>query len=89
MKMEREFVIANQSGLHCRAAVMLADAVRGYDARMVVRNGAATANADSILDLMALGCSQGTRVRIQVEGPQAAEAMAAAARVFADKFGEG
>lgn len=86
--MEQEFVVANQSGLHCRAAVMLSDAVRGYDAAIAIKSGELEARADSILDIMALGCSQGTKVRVLASGPQAEEAMAAVARVFADNFGE-
>lgn len=88
MDMEQEFVVGNQSGLHCRAAVVLADAVRGYDARIVIRSGDSVANANSILDIMALGCSRGTTVRVSVSGPQASEALAALARVFAGNFGE-
>ncbi len=59
MEMEREFVVANKNGLHCRAAVTLADAVKGYDARIIIRSGDSVANADSILDIMALGLQPG------------------------------
>lgn len=88
MEMEQEFVVGNQSGLHCRAAVALAGAVCGYDATIVLRSGEAVANADSILDIMALGCSRGTTVRVVASGPQAGEAMDAVARAFAENFGE-
>lgn len=88
MEMEQEFVVANRSGLHCRAAVILADAVKGYDARIVLKAGDLVANTDSILDIMALGCSKGTTLRVTASGPQAGEAMRAIARVFADNFGE-
>jgi len=88
MEMEREFVVANKNGLHCRAAVTLADAVKGYDARILIRAGDSVANADSILDIMALGCSRGATVRVVVSGPQAGEAMTMVARAFADNFGE-
>lgn len=88
MEMEKEFVVTNQNGMHCRAAVFLADAVRGYDAKVVIRSGDSEANTDSILDIMALGCSRGATLRVAVSGPQAEEAMAAVAKVFADNFGE-
>ena len=69
-------VLRNPLGLHARPAAVVARMLAAYDAKVRV-NGA---NAASVLELMKLGAKQGVELRIEAEGPQAAEARDAAGR---------
>jgi phosphotransferase system HPr (HPr) family protein len=86
--LRKSFVVENKSGLHCRAAAVLVNAVSGYDAEVKLLCGDSSADCRSILDILALGCVQGARVEIQIKGPQAEVVMNVIVKVFAEKFGE-
>jgi len=86
--LHKSFVIENKSGLHCRAAAALVNTVSGYDAEVKLLCGDSIADCKSILDILALGCIRGTRVEVQIKGPQAKAVMNRVAKVFAENFGE-
>ena len=50
--------------------------------------GGETVGGLSIMGILTLGAGQGTTVTIRATGPQAADAVAALARLIADRFGE-
>ena len=49
----------------------LAEIARGYECRMTVSAGKKSASADSPLELMGLGASQGTVLKVSAEGRDA------------------
>ncbi|MDM7832676.1 dihydroxyacetone kinase phosphoryl donor subunit DhaM [Cellulomonas edaphi] len=73
--------LLNPMGLHARPAAVIARMLAAYDAKVTV-NGVSAA---SVLALMKLGATQGTELRIEGEGPQAAEAV----RVFTTEVERG
>jgi len=77
-------VLRNPLGLHARPAAVVARMLASYDAKVRV-NGA---NAASVLELMKLGAKQGVELRIETEGPQAAEARDALVAAVEGGFGE-
>ena len=87
--LSRTLVIVNQRGLHARASRKLAELALAYDARITVRREDEEADATSLMDLMMLGAALGSEIEVFAEGPQAADALDAIARLVADKFGEG
>ncbi len=88
MGVRKHLVVKNASGLHCRAAVRLMEAVRNYDAEVTLVAGNIEADCRSILDILALGCARGTRVLVRAEGNDAEAALAAVQRIFDEGFGE-
>ncbi|NLE97386.1 MAG: HPr family phosphocarrier protein [Propionibacterium sp.] len=73
-----EVRLVNSIGLHARPAARLASLVTQYDAEMRVAFGQKLpVNAKSTMSLMALGAKQGDTLRIEADGPQADEALAA------------
>jgi phosphocarrier protein len=46
-------------------------------------------NAKSIMGVMMLAAGQGTRLTIEAQGPDAEAALAALAKLIAERFGEG
>ncbi|MEZ0448619.1 dihydroxyacetone kinase phosphoryl donor subunit DhaM [Cellulomonas sp. ICMP 17802] len=77
-------VLRNPLGLHARPAAVVARMLAQYDAKVRV-NGA---NAASVLELMKLGAKQGVELRIESEGPQAAQARDALVSAVEGGFGE-
>ncbi|GIG21809.1 PTS sugar transporter subunit IIA [Cellulomonas chitinilytica] len=77
-------VLRNPLGLHARPAAIVARMLAGFDAKVRV-NGA---NAASVLELMKLGATEGAELRIEAEGPQAAEARDALVAAVDEGFGE-
>ncbi len=77
MKVRKSIVIVNELGLHARPAAQIAKIARQYQAKIYLRKGERQAEADSILDVLSLACSQGSEVEILAEGTEAAEAVEA------------
>jgi PTS hybrid protein len=70
-----ELTLRNDVGLHARPAALLARSITGLDAEVSVRLGEETADARSVLALMALSARQGDQVEVRAGGEQAAEAL--------------
>ena len=85
---EGEFTITNELGLHFRAAAMVVRVSADFASRIVISNGQTQADAASMLDLMTLAASRGTRLKIHAEGPDADEAVAALGALIARNFAE-
>lgn len=72
--------VADPVGLHARPAAVLARVASRFDAEVRVDD----ADATSVLDLMALGVSQGQDLTVVAEGPEAVEALAAVIATLED-----
>lgn len=85
---EREVEIVNRLGLHARAAAKLVQTAGGFESRLwVVKDGDAV-DAKSILGLLLLAASQGTRVTLRADGADAEAAIDAIEALIADRFRE-
>ena len=84
----KEFTIRNRLGLHARAAAKIAQTSSQFQSRISIIKNGREADAKSMLDILALSCPQGTPVEVRAEGDDAAEALAALAVLFENKFGE-
>lgn len=89
MSTNRELEIINVKGLHARASAKFVDTVENHDATARVSKDGIDAEGDSIMGLLMLAASQGTKIHVETSGPQAAELMAALTELVEDKFGEG
>jgi phosphoenolpyruvate---glycerone phosphotransferase subunit DhaM len=85
---ELTLTLPNKLGLHARPAAAVARAMMGFDAAVTVHFGAATADARSVLALMALGTKRGDEIRVTATGPQADDALATFRTMAADNFGD-
>ncbi|MFN8644505.1 MAG: HPr family phosphocarrier protein [Candidatus Binatia bacterium] len=81
--------IGNRLGLHARAARLLVEAVRGFDAEVTLRRDDQTVNAKSILEILMLAAGPGTVLEVVAEGPDAEAAVAAVCALAAARFHEG
>lgn len=80
--------IVNDKGLHARASAKFVETVERFDATATVSRDGTQVSGDSIMGLMMLAASCGSRIDVSVEGTEA-EALAEALRALvADRFGE-
>ena len=83
-----DVTIINKLGLHARAAAKLVNCAGQYASSIhLVRNGQKV-NGKSIMGVMMLAASQGTKLALEVDGEDESEALAALKDLIAGRFGE-
>ena len=88
---ERTLLVKARLGLHARAAAKLVRVASGFQSKVLLRridDDAVNVDAKSILSVLMLAASCGTRLQACVEGIDEEAAMNAIARLFAESFGE-
>lgn len=85
----REMKIVNDKGLHARASARFVEVVERFDAEARVAKDGIEAAGDSIMGLLMLAASFGSRIEVETSGPDAQKLMEALAALVDDKFGEG
>ncbi len=84
----REVLIRNRLGLHARAAARFVHTAAGFRAAVTVTRGDRTMDGKSILGILLLSASQGTRLVLAAQGADERECVAALARLVESGFGE-
>ncbi len=82
-------LITNRLGLHARAAAKVVHTANGFEADVFISNGEEEVNAKSILGLLTLAATEGTRLAVRADGSDEEQAVRALVELFAAKFGEG
>ncbi|MFC5370284.1 dihydroxyacetone kinase phosphoryl donor subunit DhaM [Arcanobacterium bovis] len=86
---EADVEIINEIGLHARPAGKLAQLVSEYDAVVEIScDGRESVEADSMMDLMALGATFGQTLHVRASGAQKEEALAAVLEFVRSGMGE-
>jgi Phosphotransferase System HPr (HPr) Family len=86
---QQEIEIINKLGLHARASAKLTQTASGFASEVFLSRNGRRVNAKSIMGVMMLAASRGTRVSIETEGVDEERAMEALIALINDKFGEG
>jgi phosphocarrier protein HPr len=84
-----EAEIINRLGLHARAAAKLTHVASGFQCEIWISRSGRRVNAKSIMGVMMLAAGKGSKVVLEAEGGDADAALAALAKLIADRFGEG
>ncbi len=87
-QVEKEIWVENRLGLHARPAAKITGLAQQFDATVTLEKDGFKADARDLLALLALDCPQGSRLVLKAKGPEAREAAAAIAALFARKLGE-
>ncbi|HVA67405.1 MAG TPA: HPr family phosphocarrier protein [Elusimicrobiota bacterium] len=85
---EQELEIKNRLGFHARPAALFAKEAAKYRSSITVCKDGLEINGKSVLGLLMMAAESGSRLRVRAEGPDEKEALAAIARLFAEKFQE-
>ena len=84
----REVEVLNRRGLHARVAARIAATAEGFDAEVRIGCKGQHVSALSIMGLLMLAASIGTRLEIVASGRQAEAAVESLAALFAAGFEE-
>ena len=85
---EQEITIVNKYGLHARPAMQLVELANRFGSKIEVSNGVLTVDAKSIMSVMRLAATQGTVLKIVIDGHDAEKAAVALKKLIDDGFGE-
>jgi phosphocarrier protein len=83
-----EVVVVNRLGMHARPAAALVKTVLPFESEIFLVFNGQRVNAKSIMGLLTLAATRGSRITVQCKGPDADKAMAAVKELFASGFGE-
>ena len=84
----REVEIINTLGLHARPAMQMVDLASRFACDMEIAKGEQKVDAKSIMQVMTLAATQGTKLKFSATGADAAKAVEALAELIARKFDE-
>ena len=84
----REVRISNRLGLHARAAARFVHAANSFRSRVTLARGGRTMDGKSILGILLLAASHGTRLTLAAEGEDEQGAVEALAALVETGFGE-
>ncbi len=84
-----ELHIINKLGLHARAASKFVSCASRFSASIRVAKDEQWADGKSIMSVMMLAAGQGTTLRVEIDGEDEQEALAALQELVNDYFGEG
>ena len=84
----KEFEICNKLGLHARAAAKLVQCATRFGSHIAIERRGQSVNGKSIMGVMMLAASQGTKVTVEVDGEDEESAIMAIEALIRDRFGE-
>lgn len=84
----QEVVVENKTGLHARPAALFVQTAAQYAADITLQKGDKTINAKSILMVLGLGITQGTKISIAATGSDEEPAVNALTELIKSRFGE-
>ncbi len=82
------FTIRNRLGLHARAAALLVKAANKFSAEVTIEKDGVEVNGKSIMGILMLAASRGSKITVKAKGEDAPEALQALGRLIEHKFGE-
>ncbi len=87
--LKREIEIINKLGLHARASTKLTQTASQFTSEILIEKNGRRVNAKSIMGVMMLAAGKGSKVTIEANGADEADAMLAVKNLINDYFGEG
>lgn len=83
-----EVEIVNELGMHARAAANFVKVANKYSSEIIVEKDGVSANGKSIMGVMMLAASKGSKIKVIAEGKDAKDSLEALEKLIKDKFGE-
>ncbi len=85
---QRPVTIVNKLGLHARAAAKFVTTASGFASNIDIEKNGQKVNGKSIMGVMMLAASRGTRLIITADGEDELEAIDSLERLVGERFGE-
>lgn len=83
-----EVLVVNTLGIHARPAAALVQCVLAFESDVYISFNGNRVNAKSIMGLLTLAATRGSRLKVTCSGGDAPEALKAVQDIFASGFGE-
>ena len=84
----KEVTVLNSVGLHARPATYFIQKANSYKSSLWVECGDRRANAESLLGILSLGITKGTRITIVADGADEADAIEGLANLVLAGFND-
>ncbi|OGV71596.1 MAG: phosphocarrier protein HPr [Methylophilales bacterium RIFCSPHIGHO2_02_FULL_57_10] len=85
----QEVEIINKLGLHARASTKLTQVASQFNSQIWIERGTRRVNAKSIMGVMMLAASKGSKVTLEATGEDETAAIGALVELIGNRFGEG
>lgn len=85
---QSEVTILNRLGLHARPAMAFVDVANGFASDVQVNKGSQAVDGKSIMQMMMLAATQGTKLIVRAKGEDAKAAVDALKELIERKFDE-
>ncbi|HEY3299571.1 MAG TPA: HPr family phosphocarrier protein [Methylophilaceae bacterium] len=85
---KQEIEIINKLGLHARASTKLTQTASQYASEIWIERNGRRVNAKSIMGVMMLAASKGSKIQLETSGNDEHPAMEAIVALINDRFGE-
>ncbi len=84
----KKLEIKNKLGLHARAAALLVQTVHKFAAQVSFSKDGHTADGRSIMGVLTLAATQGSKIQVEASGEEAERAVRAIEKLLDNKFNE-
>ena len=84
----QDIVITNRLGLHARAAAQLVRLANEYPCDISLVKDGQVSNAKSVMEVLMLGATKDTSLKVSADGEKEGEALEAIAALFRANFNE-
>ena len=86
--LSKEIMIVNRLGLHARAAAQLVRMANEYPCDIHLDKDGQVSNAKSVMEVLMLGATAGTLIKVSADGEKEDEALKAIVDLFDARFHE-
>jgi phosphocarrier protein HPr len=87
-KVVKKLEIPNKLGLHARAAALLVQTVNKFAAQVTFSKDGQVADGRSIMGVLTLAATQGSKVQVEASGEDAERVVKAIEKLFDSRFNE-
>ncbi len=85
-KFKQSFLIINEKGLHTRPATELVKCAQRFKSKVSLHHQGVEVNAKSVLEILMLAATSGSKIEIEAQGEDAAAAVNAVILLASNKF---
>ena len=87
-KIVKKLEIRNKLGLHARAAALLVQTANKFSAQIKLVKDGQTADGRSIMGVLTLAATQGSKIQVEASGEDAEQALRAIEKLIEARFNE-
>ena len=87
-KVVKKIEIRNKLGVHARAAALLVQTVNRFSAQVSIVKDGQTTDARSIMGVLTLAATQGSKIQVEAVGDDAEQAVRAIEKLIDKRFNE-